>query len=126
MANNLADAVQMHQTTTGTENNDSKIAVLHEHGDVALGFLENHDTIVFTPEEERQVVRKIDRVLMPLVGRRTALYHPFRMSRKADSQSQMIISYTIQFMDKSVMAQSAIYDLLTSLKLVGQDYSWCS
>lgn len=38
----------------------------------------------------------------------------------------MIISYTIQFMDKSVMAQAAVYDLLTDLKLVGQQYSWCS
>ncbi|KAH8664252.1 allantoate permease [Xylariales sp. PMI_506] len=29
-------------------------------------------------------------------------------------------------MDKSVMAQSAIYDLQSSLGLVGQQYSWCS
>ena len=29
-------------------------------------------------------------------------------------------------MDKSVMAQSAIYDLEIDLHLVGQDYSWCS
>lgn len=38
----------------------------------------------------------------------------------------MIVSYTIQFMDKSVMAQSAVYDLQTNLGLKGQDYSWCS
>lgn len=38
----------------------------------------------------------------------------------------MVVSYTIQYMDKSVMAQSAIYDLQKDLHLEKQDYSWCS
>ncbi|KAL4907795.1 major facilitator superfamily domain-containing protein [Aspergillus multicolor] len=75
-----------------------------DHADVALEFLETHEVAIFTTEEEKSVVRKIDCVLMPL----------------------MIVSYTIQYMDKSVMAQSAVYDLQDSLGLEGQDYSWCS
>lgn len=39
---------------------------------------------------------------------------------------QMFTSYMIQYMDKSVMGQAAIYDLITDLGLVGQQYSWCS
>ena len=38
------------------------------HADKALDFLQSHDAVTFTKEEERAVVRKIDRVLMPLVG----------------------------------------------------------
>ncbi|KAL4791876.1 major facilitator superfamily domain-containing protein [Aspergillus venezuelensis] len=75
-----------------------------KNADVALGFLEDHDAITFTKEEERAVIRKIDWVLMPL----------------------MVISYTIQYMDKSVMSQSAVYVLQEDLGLAGQDYSWCS
>lgn len=45
----------------------SKLAAIHQQGDTALGILENHEPITFTPEEERRVVRKIDMVLMPLV-----------------------------------------------------------
>lgn len=39
---------------------------------------------------------------------------------------KMIVSYTIQFMDKSVLAQAAVYDLIPSLGLRGQEYAWCS
>src|SRR5687767_14728830 len=38
----------------------------------------------------------------------------------------MFTSYMIQYMDKSVLGQAAIYDLITDLGLVGQQYSWCS
>lgn len=41
---------------------------LHEHGDRALAFVEEHDAVSFTPQEEKKLLRKIDRVLMPLVG----------------------------------------------------------
>jgi hypothetical protein len=44
-----------------------KASVLPEHGDVALGFLENHDIAVYSREEEKAVLRKIDMMLMPLV-----------------------------------------------------------
>lgn len=37
-------------------------------GDSALAFLEDHEAVVFTKEEERAVVSKIDWRLMPLVS----------------------------------------------------------
>ena len=44
-----------------------QIEHLHKHADRALDFVEAHGDVSFTPQEERAVVRKIDRVLMPLV-----------------------------------------------------------
>lgn len=44
-----------------------KTAVLHDHGDAALDFLEHHEAVAYTAEEEKGVIRKIDKVLMPLV-----------------------------------------------------------
>jgi hypothetical protein len=44
------------------------VAALHDRGDVALDFLESHEPVIFTKEEERIVIRRIDMVLMPLVG----------------------------------------------------------
>lgn len=76
----------------------------HQDADVALKFVEEHEGITFTKEEEQAVLRKIDWVLMPL----------------------MFVSYCIQYMDKSVIAQAVIYGLQEDLNLVGQDYSWCS
>lgn len=48
--------------------------------------------VVFTPEEERVVVRKIGRVLMPLVGLSLVTIPPAR--DWLNNQWQMIISYT--------------------------------
>jgi hypothetical protein len=58
-----APANNLEMTTT-----DPKASALHQHGDAALGFLEAHETVVFTQEEEKAVLRKIDLVLMPLVS----------------------------------------------------------
>lgn len=49
------------------EDPKAQAVALYDHGDVALGFLENHEVVSFTKEEERRVIHKIDRVLMPLV-----------------------------------------------------------
>ncbi|KAJ9623744.1 hypothetical protein H2204_011146 [Knufia peltigerae] len=83
---------------------DGKMDGLRTHADAALGFLETHENFTYTEEDEKAVLWKIDKVLVPL----------------------MMGSYIIQYMDKSVMSQTAIYDLFTSLGLVGQQYSWCS
>jgi hypothetical protein len=62
------DSVQMQPAAQVVSHDpDPKVAALAQHGDVALNFLETHEPVVFTPEEERRVVQKIDRVLMPLV-----------------------------------------------------------
>ncbi|KAF4344531.1 hypothetical protein FBEOM_1499 [Fusarium beomiforme] len=55
-------------------------------------------------EEEKKLVRKIDMRLMPL----------------------LIISYGLQYLDKTSLAYSAILGLREDLKLVGQQFSWAS
>jgi hypothetical protein len=94
----------------------------HRDTDIALDFVERHEGFTYTSEQERAVVRKIDVWLMPLVR-----LHSFSVClTRLLTGLQMFASYCLQYMDKSVMAQAAIYDLVSDLKLVGQDYSWCS
>ena len=40
---------------------------LHEHADEALRFIEQHQGFTYTPEQDKSVLKKIDRHLMPLV-----------------------------------------------------------
>ncbi len=39
----------------------------YQHADEALGFVEKHEGFTYTPEQDKAVLRKIDRHLMPLV-----------------------------------------------------------
>ncbi|KAI9166392.1 transporter [Paramyrothecium foliicola] len=55
-------------------------------------------------EEEKKLVRKIDMRLMPL----------------------LIVSYGLQYLDKTSLAYSAILGLREDLNLVGQQFSWAS
>ncbi|GKU07219.1 dal5-allantoate and ureidosuccinate permease [Fusarium langsethiae] len=55
-------------------------------------------------EDEKKLVRKIDLRLMPL----------------------LIISYGLQYLDKTSLAYSAILGLREDLELVGQQFSWAS
>ncbi|KAH8669162.1 major facilitator superfamily domain-containing protein [Xylariales sp. PMI_506] len=55
-------------------------------------------------EEQKRLVRKIDYHLMPI----------------------LIISYGLQYLDKTSLSYSAIAGIQTDLKLVGQQYSWTS
>ncbi|KAF4953956.1 hypothetical protein FGADI_5605 [Fusarium gaditjirri] len=55
-------------------------------------------------EEEKKLVRKIDMRLMPL----------------------LIVSYGLQYLDKTSLAYSAILGLREDLQLVGQQFSWAS
>lgn len=59
-------AVEM-APVTQTPSVNPKTAVMHDHGDAALDFLEHHEAVAYTADEEKRVIRKIDRVLMPLV-----------------------------------------------------------
>ncbi|KAK5022231.1 hypothetical protein LTS07_010311 [Exophiala sideris] len=77
---------------------------LHEHADEALRFIEQHQGFTYTPEQDKAVLKKIDRHLMPL----------------------LFFSYLFQYMDKSIMAQSVVYGRRQNLGLEGQQYSWCS
>lgn len=38
----------------------------------------------------------------------------------------MFVSYVIQYMDKSILGQTAFCGLQDDLGLAGQDYSWCA
>ncbi|KAM0541952.1 hypothetical protein ACHAPJ_013014 [Fusarium lateritium] len=60
--------------------------------------------IVFTPEEEAQVVRKIDRRLLPL----------------------MMVAYALQFLDKISLGSAAVMGIREQLHLTGLEYSWAS
>jgi precorrin-6B methylase 1 len=43
------------------------IEPIHDLADEALGFVEKHEGFIFTPEQDKAVLRKIDRHIMPLV-----------------------------------------------------------
>ncbi|KAL4876164.1 major facilitator superfamily domain-containing protein [Aspergillus karnatakaensis] len=57
-----------------------------------------------TPEEEKKVVRKLDMVLIPLMG----------------------ICYMMQYMDKLALTQATLFGLRKDLNLVDAQYSWAS
>ncbi|KAF9890765.1 hypothetical protein FE257_005634 [Aspergillus nanangensis] len=60
--------------------------------------------VTFTAEEEKRLVRKIDWNLMPL----------------------LMVSYALQFLDKTSLSYSAVLGIKQDLSLVGQEYSWTS
>ncbi|KAL5337525.1 MFS general substrate transporter [Aspergillus crustosus] len=57
-----------------------------------------------TPEEEKMVVRRLDMVLIPLMG----------------------ICYMMQYMDKLALTQATLFGLRQDLNLVDAEYSWAS
>ncbi|KAL4783345.1 MFS general substrate transporter [Aspergillus varians] len=57
-----------------------------------------------TPEQEKKVVRKLDIVLIPLMG----------------------ICYMLQFMDKLALSQATLFGLREDLNLQASEYSWAS
>ncbi|KAF4977773.1 hypothetical protein FZEAL_5739 [Fusarium zealandicum] len=76
----------------------------------AIGRPEKHDNnndevAVFDeidPEEEKRLVRKLDRVIMPL----------------------MALVYFFQYLDKNSINYAAVFGLRTDLKLTGEEFSW--
>ncbi|KAH6625154.1 major facilitator superfamily transporter [Boeremia exigua] len=61
-------------------------------------------TATYTPEEERQVLRKIDRTILPLI----------------------CIVFFMQYLDKQSLSYTSVFGLLTDLNLTSTQYSWCS
>ncbi|KAG8405861.1 hypothetical protein J3459_020912 [Metarhizium acridum] len=68
---------------------------------VKLGEISNQ---TLTPEEDKRILGKIDRWLLPV----------------------MAFSYLFQFLDKSALGFTAIMGLRTDLRLTGEGYSWSS
>ncbi|KLO84810.1 allantoate transporter [Fusarium fujikuroi] len=58
--------------------------------------------IVFTPEEEKAVLRKIDWRILPLI----------------------LIAYFFQQLDKSTLSYSSVFDIATDAHLHGKQFSW--
>ncbi|PNP61514.1 hypothetical protein FNYG_13801 [Fusarium nygamai] len=58
--------------------------------------------IIFTPEEEKAVLRKIDWRILPLI----------------------LIAYFFQQLDKSTLAYSSVFDITTDANLHGKEFSW--
>ncbi|KAJ5765471.1 major facilitator superfamily domain-containing protein [Penicillium odoratum] len=65
---------------------------------------EAESNLVMTPAEERELVRKIDLHLIPL----------------------MTILYLLQYLDKTSLGYTAIMGIIEDAKLVGTQYSWVS
>ncbi|KAJ5527699.1 hypothetical protein N7513_011858 [Penicillium frequentans] len=68
------------------------------------GAVERLQTQQFSPEAERQLVRKIDFMILPI----------------------MIVAYLLAFLDKQTLSYSALMGITEDLHLVGTQYSWSS
>ncbi|KAL4808353.1 major facilitator superfamily domain-containing protein [Aspergillus unguis] len=89
----------MADTTIQPSSLDEKQQTLNMAADKEVGVTETLGT-----QDEKKLVRKIDLHLMPL----------------------LIISYGLQYLDKTSLSYSAILGLRTDLNLQGQEYSWAS
>ncbi|GKZ37231.1 hypothetical protein AbraIFM66950_008688 [Aspergillus brasiliensis] len=69
--------------------------------DVGLGQVLEVDV---TPEQDRKVLRKLDMILIPLMG----------------------VCYMMQYMDKLALSQATMFNLRQDLDLKGQEYTWTS
>ncbi|KAL4881242.1 major facilitator superfamily domain-containing protein [Aspergillus karnatakaensis] len=58
----------------------------------------------YTPEEEKALVRKIDRVILPI----------------------MCIVFLLQYLDKQSLSYAGVFGLIEDLGLSNSQYSWCS
>ncbi|KAL3459466.1 major facilitator superfamily domain-containing protein [Aspergillus heterothallicus] len=90
---------KQHTSTAGDEPKLEKVSSLAR--DVDLGQVLDFEV---TPEEEKKVLRKLDMVLIPLMG----------------------ICYMMQFMDKLALSQATLFGLRQDLSLQGDQYSWAS
>ncbi|OAA72334.1 Major facilitator superfamily domain, general substrate transporter [Cordyceps fumosorosea ARSEF 2679] len=71
---------------------------------LSMSKAETNDAPPMTPAEEKALVRKIDRNLMPL----------------------LLISYALQFFDKTSLGYTAILGIQEDTHLKGTDYAWVS
>ena len=98
-AEQIGDANNVITTIISPSGNEVKVT-----GDVdeAMKLALKSQSITFTEEEDRRLVRKIDLYMFPL----------------------MCVLYAIQFMDKVSTGSAAVMGLRTDLKMHGNQYSW--
>ncbi|RFU35715.1 hypothetical protein B7463_g551, partial [Scytalidium lignicola] len=72
--------------------------------DDALVFTAEHHVGPITPEEDRRILRKIDRHMLPM----------------------LIVTYSLKFLDQQAMSYSSNFNLLEDMHLTLNQYSWAS
>ncbi|KAL3963026.1 hypothetical protein ACCO45_004549 [Purpureocillium lilacinum] len=72
--------------------------------DNALQYLKEHHVGALSEADDRRILRKIDRHLLPM----------------------MVVTYTLNFMDKNALSYSANFGLTDDNHLHGNQYSWAS
>lgn len=73
-----------------------------EGGEKAAQFLAQHGEVVFTYEEERAVLKRIDMRILPLI----------------------LGAYFFQQLDKSALSYTSIFGIIDDANLKGTEYSW--
>ncbi|GAB7356839.1 hypothetical protein MBLNU459_g7713t1 [Dothideomycetes sp. NU459] len=89
-------------TATDSESGQMKQIIVPGKGDVGLELLAQAGPVDYTEEEARQVKRKIDLYLLPI----------------------LCITFGLQYLDKVTVSYAAVYGMRKDLGLVGQEYSW--
>lgn len=77
-----------------------------DDGDTALAFIQSAHTseIVYTKDEEKRLVRKIDLMILPYLA----------------------VCYAFFYIDKTTLSYAAIFGIREDLDLTGDRYSWLS
>ncbi|ROW00904.1 hypothetical protein VPNG_08256 [Cytospora leucostoma] len=73
-------------------------------GDTAMAIVDGESPEVYTPDDERRLVRKIDLIILPYLS----------------------VCYAFFYIDKTTLSYAAIFGIRDDLHLVGTEYSWLS
>ena len=74
----------------------------------------------WTEEEEKKLIRKVDWMLVPIVGDTAANPVMFTVA----NTPKLFVCATLSGLDKTAISAAAIYGLKQDLKLTGAQYSW--
>ncbi|KAF2152746.1 MFS transporter [Myriangium duriaei CBS 260.36] len=78
---------------------------LSKSADVAMSLFKDYDfNVQVDPQEEKKVVRRIDRFIIPMI----------------------MVNYIFFYIDKTTLSYAAIYGIRQDLHLTGSQYSWLS
>ncbi|CRG86947.1 putative transporter C460,05 [Talaromyces islandicus] len=97
--------MKIHPPPANTNGSDLKVmtgdSILNEGKDIDLGQILEVES---SPNLEQKVLRKIDFILIPLMG----------------------FCYMLQYMDKLALSEAALFNIRADLGLYGMQYSWAS
>ncbi|ORY70209.1 major facilitator superfamily domain-containing protein [Pseudomassariella vexata] len=89
-------------TIEPAKENTASIPATGERGEKAAQFLAQHGQVTFDYEEEKHVLQRIDRRILPLI----------------------LGAYFFQQLDKSTLSYTSIFGLIEDANLKGTEYSW--